>query len=367
MTRGHPVRTTQHRELPPVLDIAFVIPDNGPAGMFGPSCRACGVLAVEEINAEGGILGRPLRLRVIDGSASPHAVAAEVGRLVERREVQAVTGWHLSVLRKAIAPVVAGKVPYVYPPLYEGGESTPGVFLTGETPGRQVLPALRWMGQELGIRDWFVVGDDYVWPRVSAAITRRYAPACGARITNEVFVNLGTEDFEPVLRRVQQSKAQGVLMFLVGSDAVRFNREFAAQGMDSRLVRFSPLMEENMLLATGSRNTRDLYSSAGYFETLVTGDSLDFTGRYVRRFGVNAPALNSQGESCYEGLLALARLAELAGSLDPMHMVAAADGLIYTTPRGDVQMRGGHLIQDVYLAKAEGLEFDVLAELTRGA
>ena len=100
-------------------------------------------------------------------------------------------------------------------------------------------------------------------PATSAATAREFAPRCGARIVDEVFVALGTQDFEPALRRVIRSEADGVLMFLVGSDAVEFNREFVAAGLDVRCIRFSPLMEENMLLATGAENTSGLFASAG--------------------------------------------------------------------------------------------------------
>jgi ABC-type branched-subunit amino acid transport system substrate-binding protein len=352
---------------PEVLDVAFVVPTGGPTGLIAPSCEACGLLAEEEINAEGGLLGRQLRLRLVDGSGSPAGVAAEVAALARAGSVEAVTGWHSSAVRRRIAPLLGGRIPYVYAPLYEGGETTPGVFLAGETPGRQVLPSLRWMAEELGVRTWCVVGNECVWPRASAAVARRNAMGWGARVADEVFVPLGTEDFAPVLRRVQRSRAHGVLMFLVGSDAVRFNRAFAAEGLDAGLVRLSSLMEENMLLATGAADAAGLYSASGYFESLATGDSLDFTGRYIRRFGLHAPALNSQGESCYEAIQLLAQLVRGSGGLDPAAMTAASATLVYTGPRGDARMHGNHLLQNVYLAKADGLEFDVLTRLSAGA
>jgi urea transport system substrate-binding protein len=134
------------------LDVAFVVPRSSAAGMFGPSCEACGRLAVDEINANGGVLGRELRLRLVNGGRAPSEVARDVDALVSSGEVQAVAGWHISAVRQHLAPVAAGRVPYVYSPLYEGGERTTGVFLVGETPDRQVLPALRWMARELGVR-----------------------------------------------------------------------------------------------------------------------------------------------------------------------------------------------------------------------
>ncbi|GAA1394442.1 substrate-binding domain-containing protein [Pseudonocardia kongjuensis] len=349
---------------PAVLDVAFVVPRSGPAGILGPACEACGDLAAAELNDAGGVLGREVRLLPVDGGRPPSEVAAAVRDLLDAGRVAAVSGWHISAVRQALAPAVAGRVPYVYAPLYEGGETTPGVFLTGETPETQVLPALRWMSAELGVRTWCVVGNDYVWPRGSARAVRRFVRTSpDVRVLDEVFVPLGTDDFGPVVTRVQRSGAQGVLMFLVGSDAVRFNRAFAASGADRHRVRLSPLMEENMLLATGAEATRELYAAAGYFETLATASSLDFSARYAARFGVHAPVPGALAESCFEAITLLGRLAGRAGSVEPAALLAVAEDTGFDGPRGAVSLRGGHLRQDVYLARADGLSFDVLARL----
>jgi ABC-type branched-chain amino acid transport systems, periplasmic component len=318
----------------------------------------------EEINAAGGLFGRELCLKVVDGGRAPAEVAAEVDALVTAGEVDVVAGWHISAVRQALAPVVSDRVPYVYSPVYEGGERMSGLFLTGETPDRQLLPALRWMSRELGVRTWFMLGDDYVWPQQSARAVRAFARnSPDVRILDEMFVPLGTQDFGPAVKRVMRSGAQGVLMFLVGSDAVEFNRAFASAGLDRSRVRLSPLMEENMLMATGAEHTRELYAAAGFFETLATSSGLDFSRRYTERFGVQAPVLNSLGESCYEGLTLLAQLAGRAKNMGLAELCGAAESLEYESPRGLVKMAGNHLLHRVYLARAEGLQFDVLAEL----
>jgi ABC-type branched-subunit amino acid transport system substrate-binding protein len=237
------------------------------------------------------------------------------------------------------------------------------VFFTGETPRWQIFPAIRWMARALGVRRWCVVGNDYVWPRTSARRARRYTASCDAEILDEVFVPIGTEDFGPTLRRIERRQPQGVLMFLLGSDAVRFNRAFTQIGLQEQMVRFSPLMDENMLLATGSANTHELYSAAGFFESLASPDSLEFESRYVRKFGPNAPMLSSQGESCYEGVTLLARLGEKAGSFDVRRLCRAAQSVAYDSPRGAVRLESNHLVQQIYLARASGLEFDVLCQI----
>jgi len=349
-----------------VVEVAFVVPASGPSGIYGPSCSASGALAVAEVNAAGGLLGRELRIRPVDGGRPPAVVAGEVAGLVERGAVSGVTGWHTSAVRRRIAARLAGAVPYVYTAVYEGGERSPGVYLTGETPSAQLLPAMRWMAQERGVRSWVVVGNDYVWPRESAGAARGFAELLGVEIRDEVFVPLGSADYRQVLERVRRSRARGVLMFLLGSDASRFNRAFAAMRLDEQCVRLSPLMDENMLMASGPGDTTELYSAAGYFESLGSAHGLDFERRYVGRFGARAPALTSPGESCFEGMTLLARLADAARSTDVARIDAVAESVGYDGPRGSVRIHDQHLVQNIYLARADGFAFDVLAEIHAG-
>jgi ABC-type branched-subunit amino acid transport system substrate-binding protein len=345
------------------LTVALVYPMQGPAGIFGPTCESCARLAAEEVNRAGGVLGRELRLLEVDGGADPQRVAGDVEALVAGGVVQGVTGWHISSVRRALAPRVAHRVPYVYTALYEGGERTEGVFLTSETPEWQLLPAMRMLAETRGVRRWFAVGNDYVWPRRTARAARRYARACRGRVAGEAYLPLGTEDFEDVLRRIERTDSDAVLMLLVGSDAVRFNRAFAASGLDRRCLRLSTLMDENMLMGSGPEATADLYSTAGYFASLADRNTLDFHGSYAARYGVEAPIPGSLGESCYEGVLLLAALIERARTLDVSAIGATADTVSYEGPRGLVGLRGRHLRQRIYLARADGLDFSVLAQL----
>lgn len=345
------------------LVVALVVPLQGPAGVFGPSCELAAQLAVEELNATGGVLGREVRLIVVDGGAPAERVAAEVEVLVSMRAVDAVVGWHTSAVRKALVPRIAGRVPYVYTAQYEGGERTPGVFLTGETDAAQLLPAMRLLAEETGARRWCTVGNDYVWPRVTARAARRYARDCGGRVRDEVFVPLGTYEFGPVLRRIERCEADAVLMLLVGDDAARFNRAFAGHGLHQRCLRLSTHMDENILLATGAEATEGLWAAAGYFETLATAESLDFSGRYAARFGVEAPVVGSLGESCFEGVRLLAALAEQARSLDVGAMCAVGGTVSYEGPRGVLRLHGNHLRQRLYLARADAFDFDIVAQL----
>jgi urea transport system substrate-binding protein len=348
-----------------VVDVALVVPLGGSAGIFGPSCELCGQLAAEEINAEAGVLGRELRLSVIDGGRPPHEVADELGAAVAAGLVDAVVGWHISAVRLALLPRVAGYVPYVYTALYEGGEHTPGVFLTGETPSRQLLPAMRWLRQECGVRRWCIVGNDYIWPRRTARSARVYAEVCRGEICGEMFVPLGARSFADAVTLVGRSHADAVIMLLVGQDAVRFNRAFARAGLDRHCRRLSALIDENTLVGSGVEATNGICAAAAYFETLATPESLDFGRRYAERFGADAPMLSAVGESCYAGVLMLSALARRADSLDVGAMTDRGRVAVVRPARsGEAQMtHDRHLDQRVYLAEAVGLGFGRVTEL----
>lgn len=349
---------------PPAFRVALVVPLQGTEALYGPSCVLCSRLAAEEIDDEGGVLARPVTLRIVDGGAAPEQVASEVDRLVTTGQVDAVVGWHLSGVRQQLARRIRGRVPYVYTALYEGGEATPGVFAIGETPEIQLCPGLTWMADEIGVRRWFVIGNDYVWPRRSAAVVRRFLrDRDDVDVDDGQFVPLGTPDFGDVLRRIEHSGCDGVLMFLVGRDSVEFNRQFARHGLEDQCARFSTLMDESALRAMGAASARDVFVASGYFESLPTVESLAFGARYVRRFGPAAPVLNAPGESCYEGLRMLAGLVNRTGSADVRQLSATAEHYRHQGPRGAVLVGPARTEQSMYLATADGGDFDILATI----
>ncbi|NDZ93119.1 substrate-binding domain-containing protein [Streptomyces sp. SID6673] len=349
------------------MHLGLVIPQSGPSGIFGPSCAASAQLAVEEMNEAGGVLGDEVRVTTIDGGGRADRVAATVARHIDAGAIDAVLGWHTSAVRRHLVGAIGGRIPYVYTAVYEGGESAPATFMTGEVPETQLIPAMTWMSDELGVRRWYIVGSDYVWPRttVTMVVDDLTAHDSPARIVATEFLPLGTTDFNSTLDHIERSDATGILVLLLGGDAVAFNRSFGRRGLHERCVRLSPLMDENMLLGSGDDGAQQLFSASGYFESLATSESLEFEGRYVRRFGVCAPPLTSPGESCYEGLALLGELVHRAGSLNPAVLECAADKpFTYASPRGEVRFSGRHLHQDVYVARADGLEFDVVTQVT---
>lgn len=362
MTPSSSPRPRHTRASRPVR-IALLAPTSGPTGMYGASCHACAELAVEQINATTGMLGRPVELVRVDAGRDPRVVAEDVARLVDTGAVDAIAGWHISSVRNAVTARVGGRVLYAYAAMHEGRDQTPGVYLLGERPANQVLPAARRLADELGIRRWSLIGNDYVFPRVSAVVTRAGLAKFGARVVSERYVPLGTRDFSAALAEIAHTEAEGVLMFLMGEDAVHFNRAFAREPWSRGIVRLSPVVEEHILRSAGAASNTDLYASAAYFDGVPTLAAQPFARAYAARYGGAAAPLSAISESCYEAILFLAVVAARQGSLSVEAAARLQDGEEYLSPRGVLRLRGNLVEQEVYLAQAVGATFDLIDPL----
>lgn len=346
-----PSRVLAPRRADDEFRVALCAPLSGPEGIWGASCLASARLAQAELNQWSGIAGRPCELQVLDASSEAAAVGDRLAALVEGGEIDAIVGMCISSVRQRIVGAVGGRVPFVYTCLYEGGDRSPGLYAIGETAARQLQPSIAWLTQHRRARRWMLVGNDYVWPRVSHAIARRSIAACGGEVVGEAFVPLGSTDHAAVLEQVRASNADALLLSMVGQDAIDFNRAFGHLGLHKRMLRLSCAIEENLLLAMGADCTQELYVALGYFESLQTEANLAFKQRYFARFGQRAPALNSIGQSCYEGLQFLGALCadRAPPSLRGHASAREADGAAGSAP--------------IYLAAADGHAFRVLARL----
>jgi ABC-type branched-subunit amino acid transport system substrate-binding protein len=342
------------------MRVGLVVPLSGTLGMVGPCAVNCARLAAAETNAAGGLLGQPVELVLVDGGRGPAAVAAEVAGLVRAGAVQGLVGTHASDVRVEVVRAIRGAVPYVYTPPYEGGETAPGVYLVGETPDRQLRPVLDWLVHHRRARRWALVGNDYVWPRRVHRAARRYLRTAHASVVAETYVPLGLADPQPLLDVVARTRADAVLLTLVGGDLVTFNRAFASTRLGERVLRLCAALEENGLLGAGGDTSGELYAAMGYFGSVATDDGLAFCERYTKRYGWQAPVLNGHAEACYDGVRLLAALAWRAGSLATPRMDAVADGTSIVGGRGRLTLRHRHVDHPVYLARADGLDFDVL-------
>lgn len=342
------------------IRVGVLLPRSGPGGLFGPSCENATNMAVAEINESGGILGRMVEPVFADVGGPPADATQAALKLWKGDKVDAFVGMHDSAVRGALTNLFKGQVPYIYTPVYEGGECSSGTYVLGETPAQQLEPVIPWMAQNKGASKWYLIGNDYNWPRDTNAAAKGYIEAAGGTVVGEEYLPFTADNFDSNLAKIKSSGADTVLITLVGGASVGFNRAFASFGLPDSVTRLGTLIEENTLAGIGAENSKNLYSSAGYFGSIDTPAAKAFAEKYHSTFGADAAALNTLGESCYEGMKLLQALATKANGLEVAAFEGAADGTSYEGPRGVATMSDRHVSRDVYLAEADGASFKVI-------
>ena len=334
---------------------------SGPASLFGPTQTACNALAVSEINAAGGILGRQVEVFPGDGGAPPAEAAKTAVRMLLRDNVDLIVGSHDSAVRQAIVGALKGKVPYIYTPLYEGGECAYNTYVPADTPPQQIKPSLNALAETIGASTFYLIGNDYVWPQKSNEAAKGYIAELGGDVVGEEYAPLGPGNkFDDAVTRIKAAAPDLVLVTLVGGDNVNFNRTFAGFGLDKSITRLSLLLEELTLLGIGAENSTNLYSCMSYFSAVESPENAAFKQRYAAATGDDAPPLSMIGVDAYSGTNCAAALLEKAGSNDAAAVMAASEGLEYLTATGTGTMTNRHVNKDMYLAECMGAEFKII-------
>jgi len=347
-----------------VYSIGLFVPTSGALGIWGPSTIACARLAAEEINRGGGLLGREVRLRLIDAADERCDLVEHTGQVLADGEIDAIVGMHTSAVRQRLLEPIGGSLPYVYTPLYEGGERSASVYTIGETPQQQLRPAIHALTGRFKLRRWALLGNDYIWPRTSHALARVYVKEVGGAVVDDLYLPLGTCNFDSVLERLSRLKIDALLLSLAGQDAIEFNRYFGSAGHLVRgIVRLSCAIEENGLLAMGAENTDHLYAAAGYFSGVQSDANMAFKERYYSLHGERAPTLNALGQSTYEGVHFLAALIQSGHQNRRSFAPSAATPLRYRSARDAAYVNNEHKLYPMYLARAEGHLFEVVERL----
>ncbi|BDA85192.1 nitrile hydratase regulator [Aureimonas sp. SA4125] len=297
-----------------MVTIGLLIPQEGPPGIWAPSAEACATLAVHELNGTGGLFGREVRLAVVDAGPTARSAAAAATSALEIDGVDAIVGMIPSYARRAIVQAIGGRIPFVYTPQFEGDD--PDCLTVGETSDDLLVPGIAHLSQALGARRFFLVGDDYVWPRGTFRTAKPIIRAHGGTVVGEMLLPFGFADYDRIFDAIRVSGADVVLPYFLGAGAISFNRAFAEAGLAARVLRFCSAIDETVLYGLGEDATENLFLSSAYFSSIRSHNNGGFLERYHGLFGDCPPPANAFGQSCYEGIHCLAGLVQAAGAFD---------------------------------------------------
>ncbi|MDA8251690.1 MAG: substrate-binding protein, partial [Rhodospirillales bacterium] len=328
------------------IKVGLISPLTGAWTVYGKAHSAGFELAVDEINAAGGVLGRKIEILIGDSKTEPRIVVEQANRLVREEHVDFLAGTFSSAERNAAGPVVtAARKVLLYPTFYEGQEQKyyPGVcnrdiFMFGPEPTQQVWPHMEYMVKKFGGK-FFMIGSDYVWPRVTNEFTKEKLKQLGGSVVGELYIPFNTPQYDSALRQIRDSKANVIFHTLTGSDTVNFRKQFVAAGMNKDFTLWTVDDEEVVTSGLGPEVSAGAYVSFDYFMSIKNPNNAAFLQRFRAKFGKDA-LMNTVGVAMYNAAHMAAMALTKAGKVSTDALREGLHDLTFTkAPQGTVTMR----------------------------
>ena len=274
------------------------------------------LLAIEEINQKGGIIGRKIQPIVVDGKSDWDIFAKEAERLITEEKVVTIFGCWTSACRKSVKPIFE-KYNHllIYPIQYEGLEQSPNIVYTGAAPNQQIIPAVKWSFDNLG-KKFFLVGSDYVFPRTANAIIKDQVKALKGEIVGEEYILLGSKDVKDIVKKIIKTQPDVILNTINGDSNIAFFTALRNSGITPDkipTISFSIAEEEIRNL-----NTEDMigdYAAWNYFQSIDNLENKEFVKNFQKKYGKNR-VTNDPIEAAYFGLYLWAQAVSEAGEDD---------------------------------------------------
>jgi urea transport system substrate-binding protein len=297
------------------------------------------MLAIEEINQAGGVLGQQIEPIVEDGESDWSIFNEKAKKLIDRDRVATIFGGWTSASRKSVLPTIENNnILLWYPSVYEGMECCPNIFYAGAVPNQQIEPSVQWLLKHKG-KDFYLIGSDYVYPRTLNTIIKSRLKAWGGRIVGEEYVSLGDLEVKQSIRAIQQALPKGGVIYssLNGDTNVAFFKQLQEAGLSpSRYPVMSVAIGEEEVLAIGPDYLAGHYLAQSYFQTVKTVANRKFVAAFKVKYGDDR-VLNDTMANAYTMVYLWKQAVEAAGDAYNTDQVRqAAIGQTFEAPEGKV-------------------------------
>lgn len=313
------------------------------------------IMAINEINAAGGVLGKQLEPIMEDGASEPTVFAEKAEKLIQQDEVAVVFGGWTSASRKAMLPVFEEHNSLLfYPVQYEGLESSPNIFYTGATTNQQIVPAVSWLLENRGT-SFYLLGSDYVFPRTANQIIKMQLEAEGGTLVGEEYTPLGHTDYSTVISKIQQAAPDIIFNTLNGDSNVAFFKQLKDAGLTSDDVTvLSVSIAEEEIRGIGADVLEGHLAAWNYFQTTDTPENETFVNNYKAAYGEDRVTADPI-EAGYISVYLWAKAVEAAGTTDVDAVREAAAGLQFQAPEGMVTVDGDnqHIYKTVRIGEVQ--------------
>ena len=309
---------------------------SGTMSISETAVRDATLMAVEEINASGGVMDQRIEVIVEDGASDWPTFAEKARKLIQSDQVAVVFGGWTSASRKAMLPVFEAQNGLLfYPVQYEGLEASPNIFYTGATTNQQIVPAVEYL-LEQGKERFYLLGSDYVFPRTSNLIINKQLAASGLQAVGEEYTPLGHTEYSTVIAKIRAANPDVVFNTLNGDSNVAFFKQLKSAGITpEQLPVISVSVAEEEITGIGPENIAGHLVAWNYFQTTDTPENEKFVAAFKEKYGAHR-VTDDPIEAGYFGVYLWAKAVEEAGSTEVAAVREAAKGLQFTAPGGPV-------------------------------
>jgi len=310
------------------------------------------LMAIDEINAKGGVLGRHLEAIVMDGQSDPEVFAEHARTLIQEKNVDVIFGSWTSASRKAVKPIVEEFDNLLfYPVQYEGLETSPNIVYTGATPNQQITPTVRWGVTNFGQRA-FLVGSDYIFPRTANLIIKKQLSALKSQTVGEYYIPLGGKNVSELMKVIKASDADFILNTINGDSNITFFEQLQEHNIAIPVISFS-LAEDEVQLIDADAITGH-YSAWSYFQSIDSDSNRQFVNAFKNKYGQHRTT-NASMQAGYLGVHLWKQAVNYAQSTDPAQVKNAVNGVTIEAPEGRVIMShvNNHLWKPLYIGQVQ--------------
>ncbi|WP_419913020.1 ABC transporter substrate-binding protein [Hoeflea sp.] len=313
-------------------------------------------LAVEQINADGGLLGAPVEVVTYDAQSELNKYTQFANTAILRDRIDALFAGLTSSSREAIRPIVRkASVPYFYSSLYEGGACDKQTFVTGSSASQQMSVLIDWAIKQYGPK-MYIMAPDYNFGTISAHWVHEYARQNGGDVVGEDFLALTVTDYAPTIQKIQAAKPDFVVALPVGANQTGFLEQFAAAGLKDTIgVVSTNYGSGNQQVVVSPEAGEGLIASQGYFQQVEGEANAKFVEAWQAKYGSDTPIV-SGAVDVWNAVNLWAEAVRKAGSADAEAVTAALEsGLEFEAPNGTVKLSPGshHLVQNIYIAEGD--------------
>lgn len=326
------------------------------------SVKDATMLAINEINAAGGVLGKQIEPIIEDGASDWPTFAEKAKKLLQQDAVSVVFGCWTSASRKAVKPVFEELNGLLfYPVQYEGLEQSPNIFYTGAEPTQQIIPGVDYLVKELGKKKIYLLGSDYVFPRTANLIIKKQLEAMGVELAGEEYVPLGGTEFSTIISKIQEAAPDAIFNTLNGDSNVAFFKQFKDAGFTAEsLPVMSVSVAEEEVRGIGTEYLAGHFTAWNYYQTVDSPENKKFVEAYKKAYGEDR-VTSDPAEAGYFGVYLWKAMVEKAASTEVAKVkeAAASNEISFAAPEGMVKIDGEtqHTYKIVRIGKvnAEGL------------